>query len=112
MSHLDSQRKGQRLRGFRAVVTALLLTPVPTRAAPDIELGRYLSSECVTCHRAATATSTIPNIFGLPEQTIIDAIKGYREKRLNNEVMQSVAGRLKDEDIEALAAFFAQAKRP
>ena len=34
-------------------------------------------------------------------------IKAYRDKRLNNAVMQNIAGRLKDEEIEALAAYFA-----
>jgi cytochrome c len=83
-----------------------------TLAAPDVELGRYLSAECVTCHRGATAKSTIPNIYGLAEKTFVAVIKAYREKRLNNAVMQNIAGRLKDEEIEALAAYFARTRRP
>ena len=84
----------------------------PTPAAPDVELGRYLSRECVTCHRSATATSTIPNIFGMAESTFAAVVKAYREKRLDNAVMQNIAGRLKDEEIEALAAYFARMKQP
>ena len=37
----------------------------------------------------------------------IQVIKAYREKRLDNAVMQNIAGRLKDDEIEALAAYFA-----
>jgi len=81
-------------------------------AAPDIELGRYLSTECITCHRGGTARSAIPNIYGLAENAFIEVIKAYRDKRLNNAAMQNIAGRLKDEEIEALAAYFARTKRP
>ena len=84
----------------------------PAAAEPDVELGRYLSAECATCHRAATATGTIPNIHGVAAQTLVDAIKAYRDRTRANPVMQNVAGRLKDDEIEALAAYFAQTPRP
>lgn len=96
-----------------ARAASLLLMPMGAAiAAPDIELGRYLSRECVTCHRSATATSTIPNIFGMAERTFAEVIRAYRDKRLNNAVMQNIAARLKDEEIEALAAYFAQTTKP
>ena len=104
-------------RAWRAVpwgaATATMLALAGIAAArPDIELGRYLASECLTCHRTATATSTIPNIFGMAEPRFTTLIKAYREKQLPNPVMQNIASRLKDEDIEALAAYFAVTKRP
>jgi cytochrome c553 len=105
MSGWGSHRKESRLRGACVAVSTLLLAS-PTRAAPDIELGRYLAQECVTCHRGATSPSTIPNIHGIAEATFIQVIKAYREKRLDNAVMQNIAGRLKDDEIEALAAYF------
>jgi cytochrome c553 len=79
--------------------------------APDFELGRYLASECMTCHRTATAAGTIPDIFGMAEPSFTTLIKAYRDKQLPNPVMQNVASRLKDDEIEALAAYFAQTKR-
>lgn len=82
------------------------------RSAPDVEFGRYLASECLTCHRSATASSTIPNIFGMNATTFAEVVKAYRDKRLPNPVMQTIAGRLKDDEIEALAAYFAKTKRP
>jgi cytochrome c len=78
----------------------------------DIELGRYLSSECMTCHGTAKADSTIPNIFGLGETHFVEVIRAYRDKALPNPVMQSIAGRLNDEDIAALALYFDTAKKP
>ena len=81
-------------------------------AAPDIELGRYLAQECLTCHRSATSGSTIPNIYGMAETAFTQVIRAYRDKRLGNAVMQSIAERLKDDEIEALAAYFARTTRP
>ena len=99
---------------MRNLIAAIAFPAVigPASAAPDIELGRYLAQECVTCHRSATATSTIPSIFGMAEAAFAEVVKAYRDKRLGNDVMQNIAGRLKDDEIEALAAYFARTKRP
>ena len=78
----------------------------------DLEFGRYLATECVTCHRTMTAGGAIPNIFGMAEAKFTTLVKAYREKQLPNPVMQSVAGRLKDDEIDALAHYFAVTKRP
>ena len=78
----------------------------------DIEFGRYLSAECTACHGASKSDSAIPVIHGLDEAHIVEVIKAYRAKALPNPVMQNIAGRLADEDIAALAAYFATAKKP
>lgn len=78
----------------------------------DIEYGRYLSSECMTCHGVSKSDSTIPNIHGLGEVHFVEVVKAYRAKALPNPVMQNIAGRLGDEEIAALAAYFAMAKKP
>ena len=78
----------------------------------DLEFGRYLATECLTCHRSATPGSAIPNIFGMAEATFAKLIKAYRNKQLPNPVMQSVASRLKDDEIDALAHYFSTTKRP
>ncbi len=78
--------------------------------AGDIELGRYLSSECTTCHGAAKSDSTIPPIHGLDQKHFIEILQAYRAKTLPNEAMRTVAARLQDDDIAALAAYFAATK--
>jgi cytochrome c len=78
----------------------------------DLEFGRYLATECVTCHRGGTAGGAIPNIFGMAEAKFITLIKAYRDKQLPNPVMQSVAGRLKDDEIDALAHYFLVTEKP
>lgn len=103
----------QRLRAiFRFTVrcgVAVILTGAPAWAG-DIELGRYLSSECTTCHGASKTDSTIPPIHGLDQRHFVEVLKAYRNKALPNAAMQNIAGRLHDDDIAALAAYFAAAK--
>ena len=76
-------------------------------AAGDRELGQYLSSECVTCHRASGQNAQgIPKINGWPEDQFIAVMNAYKQKQCDNPVMQTVAGRLEAGDIAALAAYF------
>ena len=97
----------------RTIAACLLATAAGATAShgADAELGRYLSSECMTCHGTATKDSTIPNIFGLGQARFAEVLKAYRAKSLPNPVMQTIAGRLNDDDIAALALYFETAKR-
>ena len=76
----------------------------------DVDLGRYLASDCLTCHRAGPASNTLPDIFGMAEPRFTTLIKAYRNTELPNPVMPNIASRLTDEEIAALASYFAQAK--
>ena len=79
--------------------------------AGDRELGQYLSTECVTCHRTSGQPMPgIPQIAGWPEDQFIAAMNAYKAKQRDNPVMQTVAGRLGAEDIAALAAYFGEKK--
>lgn len=76
-------------------------------AAGDRELGQYLSSECVTCHRLSGPNAQgIPKIAGWPEDQFIAVMNAYKDKQRDNPVMQTIAGRLESGDIAALAAYF------
>lgn len=72
----------------------------------DVEYGEYLSSECKTCHQASGSDDGIPNIVGLETEAFVTAMHAYRTKFRESQVMQLVAGRLNDEEIAALAAYF------
>ncbi|TVP73268.1 MAG: cytochrome C [Rhodobacteraceae bacterium] len=72
----------------------------------DIEYGEYLSSECTTCHQRSGDHAGIPGIVGWPEEDFVVAMHAYKQKLRPHEVMQSVAQRLDDEEIAALAAYF------
>jgi len=72
----------------------------------DIEYGEYLSSECTTCHQADGGNDGIPGIVGWDIETFVTAMHAYKEKHRENPVMQMVTGRLADDEIAALAAYF------
>ena len=73
-------------------------------AKADLGYGEYLAGECVTCHRKSGAG--IPQINGVEAETFVTIMKAYRSKELDNKVMQMMAGRLDDEQIISLAAYF------
>lgn len=73
----------------------------------DVEYGEYLSSECIACHQTSGANDGIPAIVGWEEETFRYAMLDYRTKLRDHPVMNMIAGRLSDEEIAALSAYFA-----
>lgn len=91
-----------------------------TRAAPgpeigaaamaltgDREYGEYLSSECVTCHQLSGHADGIPSIVGWPKGAFIRALFEYKTNVRSHLVMQNMTTNLGNEEIAALAAFYA-----
>lgn len=72
----------------------------------DAEYGEYLSSECLTCHQADGAADGIPSITQWEEEDFVVAMHAYKRKLRPHPVMQMMAGRLNNEEIAALAAYF------
>ena len=83
------------------------LDPAILAIEGDAEYGEYLSSECTTCHQADGADKGIPSIILWPEEDFVIAMHAYKNERREHPVMNMVAGRLGDEEIAALAAYFA-----
>lgn len=92
----------------------------PTANAPEVEVdpavlaligdpdyGEYLSSECTTCHQTDGGDDGIPSIVAWPVEDFVVAMHAYREKVRPHPVMQMMAGRLSNEEIAGLAAYFA-----
>ena len=73
-------------------------------AKADLGYGEYLAGECVTCHR--NSGPGIPQINGIEAEAFVIIMNAYRSKELDNKVMQMMAGRLDDEQIISLAAYF------
>lgn len=93
---------------FAACLYVGLSVPVTAWADELYEYGEYLSGECTACHQLSGKADGIPSITGWPVGTFITVLKSYREDAQENQAMLSVAKRLTDEDIEALAVFFQQ----
>lgn len=72
----------------------------------DPAYGEYLSSECTTCHQTDGGDEGIPSITSWPSEDFVIAMHAYKTKLRPHPVMQMMAGRLNDEEIAALAAYF------
>lgn len=93
----------------------VLSLPVPFAWADgagqaDLELGAYLSAECVTCHRINAETEGIPRINGMDPEHFVVAMQAYKQKDRAHPIMQMMAARLNDDEIAALAAYFGSAE--
>ena len=92
-----------------AFTTAAVL--VSSRAiAGDLALGKHLSAECVTCHQATGQFHGIPPIVGWPDASFIKTMEEYRQKKRDNPIMQTIAGRFSNDELAALAAYFGSLK--
>lgn len=84
-------------------------------AADDAKLkayGQHLARECTSCHRLDGIDNGIPSIIGWPPDSLIATMKFYRDGARTNPVMVSVASSLSDEQLQALAMFFASVPQP
>lgn len=89
------------------VAAASLALPAGSAIAGDVAYGEYLSAECVTCHQVDGVDSGIPSIIGWSEESMISVLTSYREKERGNPVMQTIATSLGEDEMSALAAYFA-----
>lgn len=84
------------------------LDPAILALKGDPDYGEYLSSECLTCHKIDGGDDGIPAITGWPEEDFVVAMHAYKQKLRSHPVMQMMAGRLNNDEIAALAAYFAK----
>ncbi len=83
------------------------LTPEVLAIVGDPAYGEYLAAECSTCHQVDGDDAGIPSITGWPEEDFVVAMHAYKAQVRPHPVMQMMAGRLTDEEIAALAAYYA-----
>lgn len=82
------------------------LPPEVLAIVGDPDYGEYLSTECTTCHQVDGEYDGIPVITGWVAEDFVVAMHAYKRKIRPHPVMQMMAGRLSDEEIAALAAYF------
>ena len=89
-----------------ASVLAALPGSIHVAGAADAAFGEYLSSECVACHRRDGQDKGIPSIIGWPTEQFVAALHAYKAKDRPNAIMQTIAGRLSENEMAALADFY------
>jgi cytochrome c len=97
--------------GGGVLLVGLALLALPAAAEDevkgDIEYGEYLSAECVACHQTQGHNQGIPQIAGMNASGMVSILSAYKSKELNNATMQTIAARLDDEQMAALAVYYA-----
>ena len=83
------------------------LSPEILAIKGDAEYGAYLSAECSVCHQRDGSDQGIPTITRWPVEDFVAAMHAYKDRLRPHPVMQMMAGRLSNDEIAALAAYFA-----
>lgn len=90
-----------------ASLIALVCSQASADAGGDPEYGEYLSGECTSCHQTSGEGDGIPSITNWPAEKFVTAMHAYKDGIRAHPVMQMIARRLSNEEIAALAAYFA-----
>ena len=99
-----------RNRAAHVLAWAVLLTSgaAPATAA-DPAAGRTKAMACQACHGmdGLSKVPDAPNIAGQNEAYLVAQLQAFKSGRRQNEAMSVVAATLSDDDIAALAAYYA-----
>lgn len=93
-------------------IAAVMLLASANAAADIVEAGRVLSQEkgCVACHAEKGISRPpvlFPHLAGQHASYLEHALRGYRDGSRKNQIMNQQAAELSNDDIKALAAFYA-----
>lgn len=97
------------MRPASLISCLLAIVGVSAAAQADVEYGAYLASECTACHLVGVDTPEggVPLISGWDEDAFVMTLADYKSGFREHETMQMIAARLGDEEMAALAAYFA-----
>ena len=92
---------------------ALAMAPGAAGAAGDPQAGKKKAYECLGCHGSAGYGNVypsyhVPKVGGQQAQYIAAALKAYRSGQRKHPTMQAQAMALSEQDIQDIAAYFAQ----
>lgn len=85
-------------------------------AAGDVAKGKEKNSMCAGCHGIAGWRTvypdnvTVPKLGGQHAQYIVSALKAYQSGDRKHATMRAIAGSLTEQDMNDLAAYYADAK--
>ena len=92
------------------LIAALAVGSTAVNAEGDVAYGEYLSTACVTCHQLTGIDNGIPSIVGWDQKAFVKTLQSYQAKERENPVMRMITEPMTQEEMEALAAYFATIK--
>ncbi len=103
--------------GLAAAVAAIASAQQPAPAPPSFaapnltDTGvRSMAANCAACHGTqgrAAGGSSVPGLAGRPAESIVEAMKAFKDGKREATVMHQIARAYGDAEIAALAAYFA-----
>ena len=92
---------------------ALMAAPLQAQAEGDAEAGKQKAYECLGCHASETYSNVypsykVPKVGGQQAQYIVSALKAYAAGDRKHPTMQAQAEALSEQDMQDIAAYFAQ----
>jgi cytochrome c553 len=102
-------------RSLFLLLAMVHLGALEATADDDAKLKRYgqhLAQECTGCHRLDGTDSGIPAINGWDADRFTATLKFYQTGERTNPVMVSVAKSLDEQQLRALALYYASLPKP
>jgi cytochrome c553 len=102
---------GEHAAGVAApTATEVVLEREMTRVGDPSAIGRgaTIALNCTTCHGAqGMSASDAPNLAGQYPEVVIKQLRDYKSGKRTHALMQGLARNLSEQDIRALAAYYA-----
>ena len=97
---------------MKAIVFVALSAPLALHAQ-ESAVARNLAATCANCHGTAgrSVTKEVIPLAGLPKEFIVSQMKAFKEGTRPATIMHQLAKGYSDQQIEAIANFFAGEKR-
>lgn len=95
-----------------AALSAAAVMSLPAWSqAVDANLGRNMGANCANCHGTNGASvGGMPSLAGQPKDAMIRALREFRDGKRPATIMHQLSKGYSDEQIELIAAFFANQK--
>ena len=96
------------------IACAFMFGSLSALAEGDADAGRQKAETCLGCHAAPNIENVypmyrVPKVAGQHAEYLAAALKAYRDGQRPHKTMQANAANLSDQDIEDIAAYFADA---
>jgi sulfide dehydrogenase cytochrome subunit len=114
LGHLGAARRRHSMTHLPRIATAGLLVWVSLAHGQDGNLGRNLAATCASCHgtNGQVRGDTVTALAGMPAERIVTSFNGFKSGALPATIMHQIAKGYTDEQVKAIAAYFAgQAKK-
>jgi cytochrome c553 len=93
---------------------ALAALAAPSLAGGDAAAGARKNFQCQGCHGVSDWKTAFPELYAVPklggqkEAYIVNALKAYKSGERDHPTMRAIAADLSDQDMQDLAAYYAQ----